>query len=246
MPPPLVARMSLLARLLNVFAVPGQVFTELRFLPATVSNWLVPAFLGAAVGLLSVWIMLSQPAIQRQFQEKQMQMIEERVKAGKMTPEERQIAERFTSPVVLKCFGGAGAVLGSFLSVLWWGLVLWLLAGRMLRVPVAFGKALEVAGLAMMINVLGGIVAILLLVNLGRPGATLSLALMVKDFDATRKSHLFAAAADAFSFWVVGVRAVGLAKLTDVPFLRAAWFVLTFWLLEQCFIVLSGLGQLAM
>jgi hypothetical protein len=238
--------MSLAARLLNVFAVPGEVFAELRTSPHAVSNWLLPAIFGAVIGLISALVMFSQPAIQKQFRERQTKLIEEREKSGKMMPQEREVAEKFTGPAVLKVVGGAGAVMGSFLSVLWWGFVLCWLARRMLRVQVPFAKTLEVAGLAAMINVLGGLVAILLMVNFGRIGATPSFALAIKDFDATRKGHLFAAAANVFSFWALGVRSVGLAKLTGASYLRTAWLVVTFWLLQECFLVLAGMGKLAM
>ena len=252
-PPPLPqfgpegqARMSLPARLLNVFAVPGQVFTDVRNAPVAVSNWLVPTMLAALVGLASVLTILSEPTVQKQFLAKQKQVIDDGVKSGRLTARDKETADRFMGPAVLKIFAGAGAVVGTFLSVFWWGFILWLLARKMLRVQVAFAKALEVAGLAMMINVLGGIVAMLLIINLKKIGATPSLALVVKDFDVTRKGHAFAAAANVFAFWVVGVRSVALAKLTDAPFLRTAWLVATFWVLEQCFFVVSGLGQLAM
>ena len=250
-PPPVIdpqkrPGMSLLARLLNVFAVPGEVFTELRFSPHRASNWLVPAALSAVVGLISVFALLSQPSIQQQFRDRQTRMIEDQIKAGKMTPQERSVAERFTGPAMLKAVGGAGAVAGSFLSVLWWGFVLWWLGRRMLRVQLAYGKTLEVAGLATMIDVLGGLVAMLLMINFGRVGAIPSLAMVVKDFEATRKSPLFAVIAYVFAFWVVGVRSIGLAKLTDVPYARAAWLVVTFWMLQQCLFAILGLGQLAM
>lgn len=237
--------MSLAARLLNVFAVPGQVFGELRNAPTATSNWLVPAFFSAIIGVIWVLVILSQPAIEKQLQEKQTQLLEERTKSGKLTPEERVIAERFTGPTVQKVFFGTGEVLRNFLSVVWWGFLLWFLARRMLRVQISFAKALEVAGLSMMINVLGGIVAMLLIVTVARTGTAPSIALVIKDFDATHRGPLFSVAANLFSFWVVGVRSVGLAKLTDAPFLRAAWLVLTCWVLEQCFLVVSGVGQLS-
>jgi hypothetical protein len=238
--------MSLPARLLNVFAVPGDVFGDLKTAPPAISNWLVPAIFGAVIGVISVFIILSQPAIQKQFQERQSKLIEEGAGAGKMTAQERTFAEKLTGPAVLKAVAAGGAVIGSFVSVLWWGFILWFLARRLLKVHVPFQKTLEVAGLAMMINVLGGIVATLLIVHLGGVGTAPSLALMVKDFDTTRKGHLFAAAANGFSFWVVGVRSIGLAKLAEVSYLRAAWVVVTFWVLEQFFFVITGLGQLAM
>ena len=254
-PPPLIEspperapqpRMSLAARLLNVFAIPGQVFAELKRSPSAVSNWLVPALLGAVMGVALALIILSQPAIQQRFRDRQTKLMEEASKAGKLTPEQQALFERLKSPQVLKGLGSAAAVVGSFGNVFWWGLVLWFLARTLFRTKVPFHKTLEVAGLAMMINLLGGIVAMLLIVNFGRAGATPSLALLVKDFDSTRKGHLFAAAANIFSVWVVGVRSIGLAKLAGVPYLRAAWAVFTFWVMEQSFLILSGLGQLAM
>jgi hypothetical protein len=238
--------MTLAARLLNVFAVPGEVFAELKTAPMAVSNWLVPGFFGALIGVLSVLILLSQPTIQQQFRDQQNKFIEQRVKSGQLTPQARRVVEWFGRPSVLKALGSASTAAASFGNVLWWGFALWLLARVLFRVQVRFSKTLEIAGLAMMINVLGGIVAMLLIVSFGRIGASTSLALVVKDFDATRKGYLFAVAANVFSVWVVGVRSIGLAKLTGVPYLRAAWAVFTFWVLEQSLLIMIGAGKLGM
>ena len=71
---------------------------------------------------------------------------------------------------------------------------------------------------------------------------------MVADFDVARKSPLLLGAANLFSFWLVGVLSVGLAKLAGVPFLRAAWFVFAVWVIqESCLMLLGGaLGQFAL
>ena len=45
-PPP---AMSLVGRLLNVFATPGDVFQEVKAAPETAANWLVPALILIAV-----------------------------------------------------------------------------------------------------------------------------------------------------------------------------------------------------
>jgi hypothetical protein len=245
-PAPEVPRMSLAAKLLNVFAVPGEVFNDVKRTPPMLSNWVVPVLLAALVGAVSVVLLLSQPSIQKQFQERQRKFIEQADQGRKLTPQEQQMVETLTGPTMLKLFGAAGAVASSFISLLWWGFCLYLIARRMLRVPVGFGKALEVAGLAMMIDVLYGLVAVLLIVKLDKVGATSSLALIIKDFDAARKGHLFAVAANIFAFWVIGVRSVGLAKLADVSYLRAAWLVISFWFLQQLLLVMTGVAQLAM
>jgi hypothetical protein len=183
--------------------------------------------------------------VQKQLQNSQSALLEKAAKAGHLTESDRLAAKKFTGPTVMRILGIAGAVAGSFGSVLWWGFILWFLARALLKVPLAFSKTLEVAGLSMMINVLGGMVALLLLTQLGRVETAPSFAFQVKDLDLARKSPLFAAATSLFAFWVVGVRSVGLAKLADVPYLRAAWLVVGCWILEQSLLVLTGLGQLA-
>jgi hypothetical protein len=238
-------KMSLAARLLNIFAVPGEVFNEIKTSPAALSNWLVPAFLAAIVGAISVLVVLSQPAVQKQLQERQTALLEKAAQAGKLSEQERQAAQKFPGPAAVKAFGITGAVAGSFINVMWWGALLWFLSRTLLKVPVPFSKTLEVAGLSMMVNVLGGIVALLLITQVGGGDTGSSLAVAVKDFESARKSHVFGIATTVFAFWVVGVRSVGLARLADVPYLRAAWLVLACWMLEQSLLVITGLGQLA-
>ena len=242
--------MSLPARLLNVFAVPGEVFSEIKASPPSTGNWLVPTFCSILVGVISVFIIFSQPTIVQQIREQQAKALDQAVKAGKMTQAQADQAlpmmEKFTGPTMLKIFGSVVIVAASFIHVTWWAFVLWLLSRWLLKVSISYPKALEVVGLAMMIAVLGAIVGMLLIVNLGRMGATPSLALVVNDFDATRKSHLFLGAANVFYFWQAAVTAVGLAKLAEVPFIRAAWLVLTYWLLQESLLIMIGMGQFAL
>ena len=248
-PAPKPPTTSLGARLLNVFAVPGDVFDEVKASPGATANWLVPALLLALVGAISAVIIASQPAIQQQVREQQAKMLDKQVEAGKMTREQADktlaVAEKFTGPAMLKVLGSISAVFVSFARVFWWGFILWLLGRTLLKTPVVYPKTLEVAGLALMISVLGTVVTLLLTVNLGRMFATPSLALAVSDFDATRKSHLMLGTINVFSFWLVGVMSVGLARLSGASFMRAAFPVLAFWVLEQSFFILAGLGQFA-
>jgi hypothetical protein len=258
LPPPIGAqaesqkahRTSLAARLLNVFAVPGEVFEEVKTAPSSMMNWLAPTILLALVGALSAVVIFSQPAIQQKMREEQAKMVEKNVQAGKMTREQADqylsMVDKFVNPTVLKIASAAGAVFVSFIRVFWWALVLWLLGRFLLKAQFGFPKTLEMVGLAMMINVLGTVVTMLLIVNLAKLFATPSLALAIGDFDATRKSHLFAGAANVFAFWFIGVTSVGLTKLASVPFFRAAMLVFAFWVLQDSLFILSGLGQFAL
>ena len=62
-PPP---AMSLAARLLNVFAIPGEVFMGVKASRLSIGNWLVPALLSAVVGVVAAIVIVSQPVMQRQ------------------------------------------------------------------------------------------------------------------------------------------------------------------------------------
>ena len=241
---------SLAARLLNVFATPGEVFDEVKTTPSTPANWLVPTLLSAVVGVLASLLIFSQPAIVQQLHEQQAKAIDQQVKAGTMTQADADKAlpmiEKFTGPAMLKIFGSVGAVVGSFIRLFWWAFVLWLAAKLFLKVDLSYLKVAEAAGLATMISLLGGIVALLLTVNLGKLFSSPSLALAVSDFDAQKKSHLLLGAANVFSFWFIGVLSSGLSRLAGVPFGRAMFLVLTYWLFQELLLIFSGLGQMAL
>jgi hypothetical protein len=248
-PPP---AMSFAARLLNVFAIPGEVFETVRASRSCVWNWLLPSLLLALVGGFTIIVLFSQPSIQtqvRELGEQQAKALEQQVKAGKVTQAEANqamaVTRWFTDPATLKTLGGSAAVLFGVVRVFWWAFILWLVGRVFLKAQFGYPKALEVAGLALMISVLGGVVVLALTINLTKVFSTPGLALVAPDFEATRKSNLMLGAANVFSFWLVGVLAVGLARLARVPFLRAAWFVFALWVIQESLLglVAGALGQ---
>ncbi len=237
---------------MNVFAVPGDVFEEVRATRHLVSNWLMPALLLGIVGALSAFLIFSQPAIHQQLREKQEQALQAQVKAGKLKQADAdralELVDKVMGPATLKLLASAGAVIAGFARVLWWGLILVLLARWFFKARIPYPKALEVAGLALMIAVLGQIVTLLLTVNFSNLAATPSLALAVEKFDNTRRAHLVLGAMNVFSFWLIGVLACGLGRLTGSPWGRAVFVVLGFWLLQETLLILIGgnIGQMAL
>ena len=247
--------MSLAARLLNVFAVPGEVFAEVKASRVSIGNWLVPALLSVLVAVLAANVMVSQPAVQRKLHdltEKQAKTLEQQVKAGKLKQADADsvltLFRTVTKPDTLKVLASAAVAVVGVARVFWWAFILWFLGRWFLKVRFGYLKALEVAGLGLMIGVLGTVVTLLLMVNLPSLFATSNLASAISDFEASRKSLLLLLAANVFAFWLIGVLSVGLARLAGVPFLRAAWFVFAAWLIqESCFMFLVGvLGQFAL
>jgi len=244
-PPP----MSLIARLMNIFAGPGEVFDDIKATSPAASNWLVPALLFALVGVIACIVIFSQPAIVQQIHDQQAKKMDEMVKAGKMSQADADkataMAEKFTGPTMLMIFGSVGSIIMSFVRLLWWGLLLWLV-GKILKKPFGYVKAMEIFGLASMVTVLSAVVGILLAVMLGRMIATPSLMLLLKDFDVTRKTHLLLGTVNLFYFWQVGVVSVGVAKVTGVTFMRALPFVIICYAFTELLLIYTGMGQFAL
>src|ERR1035438_1533783 len=82
-PPP---AMSLAARLLNVFAIPGEVFEVVKASRVSIANWLLPMLLSGVVLALMAVVVVSQPAMQKQMHERfeqQVKSLQQEVSAGK-------------------------------------------------------------------------------------------------------------------------------------------------------------------
>lgn len=238
---------SLASRLLNVIAAPGDVFTEIKSAPTQVANWLVPVLLFAVVGIISVCIMFSQPAIRQTIHDQQVKALDKQVQQGKMTQAQEdqalQVMDKFMGPTMLAVFGSIGMVMTSFISVFWWALVLWLLGRWLLKAHFGYLKAVEVAGLSSLIISLGMVIGTPLCVIFGRLNAGPSLALLVSDFDLSNRVHLLLGAANAIYFWHTVVLAVGLAKLSGASTARAALVVFTYWVLIELLLIAVGLGS---
>ncbi len=104
-------------------------------------------------------------------------------------------------------------------------------------------KAVEVVGLANMIGVLDVIVKTLLIVGLGNLYASPSLVLLVKEFDPQNPVHSLLAVVNVMTFWLLAVRAIGLARLSGASVAKAALWVFGIWAAYTGLLV--GLGALA-
>ena len=238
---------SLAGRLLNVIAAPGDVFTEIKAAPPSISNWLVPVLIFAVVGVISVSIMFAQPAIRQTVRDQQVKALDKQVQQGKMTQAQEdqalQVMDKFMGPTMLAVFGSFGAIANSFISVFWWALVLWLCGRWLLKARFDYLKAVEVAGLSSIIVALGMVIGTLLCVIFGRLNAGPSLALLVSDFDLSNRVHLLLGAANAIYFWHTAVLAIGLAKVSGASTARAMLVVFAYWVLIELLLIAAGLGQ---
>jgi hypothetical protein len=243
-PPPPCAS-SLAARLFNVFATPGDVFEEVAASAPCHANWLTPVFLVCLAGLVSVFVIFSQETIIQQLRAQQEQALEKKLQH--LPKEQREQAkatiEKFTSPALLKGFGAAGAVVGSFAWVLATALFVWLAGRFVFKADFPFLKSIEVCGLASMIGLLGVIVGTLLIVGKGQMMASLSPALLISDFTPANPVHQSLAACNVITFWHIAVLAIGLAKLSRASVIKTLPCLFIPWAIFKFGLIWLGIGQ---
>jgi hypothetical protein len=249
-PEPASEPMPVLARMMNVFAVPGEVFANVKHSPNSPASWLLPILVASVVGMVAAVILFSQETIIHEVREAQAKAMQQQVEKGTLTQaqadEAMTMIEKFSSPTIMKISGSVGAIVVSFVRVFWWAFALWLLALLLLRVRMPYLKVLEVTGLASLIGTLGILVKLLLQINLGRTSATPSLALAVTEFDPSNKLHLVLGAVNLVQIWMVVVMGVGLARLTNIPLTRAILLVVAFYFLQTSALIMLGAGMAMM
>jgi hypothetical protein len=224
--------MSLAGRLLNVFAAPGEVFDGVKAAGLSNANWLLPAVLLIVASWISAFLIFSQPAIRQQVSAMTNQAIDRMVEKGKL-PADRAEQARQTSekmPGMSDTLGAAvGPVFTALVTPFWWGQVLWL-GGKVLKGDFSCMKAVEAAGLANMILVLGVLVRTLLVLLTGNLFASPGLGLFVlKDFDPQNVVHSLLSVVNVMVLWLLLVRAIGLARLRSASVGKAAVWVFGIW-----------------
>ena len=224
--------MSLAGRLFNVFATPGEVFESIRGTRVSTANWLVPALVLIAVSWIGVWLVFSQDSIQQQLRELTDQAIEKSIQKKHLSDEQaeqaRAVGAKFAG-VGQKISGFAAPVFAGLAIPFWWGLIIWLVGTKALKGDFSYMKGVEVAGLGGMIGVLDSIIRLLLILIMGNLFASPSLTLFVKQFDPQNPVHSLLAAVNVMTFWVLAVRAIGLARLSGASLGKAAAWVFGIW-----------------
>ena len=230
------------ARLVNVFVAPGEVFEAVKAGPSSTANWLVPVLLMCLVGIVATFVVFSQPSIMQQMKEQQARGLEKRLE--KLPKEQRdqirEIAEKWTSPALIKTVGSAGAVVRSFGWLFFMAVIVWLLGARLFKGSFTYMQAVEVCGLAGMISVLGGVIWMLLAVVMGSPLATPGPVLLVGEISPSNLGHLLLSGLNVVTIWYVGVLAIGLAKLSGASAAKAVVWLYSLWILGSSGLIVAG------
>ncbi len=229
---------SIFSRMMNVFAAPGETFDGIRHSPPDTGNWLMPAILLMIVGWIGSFLILSQPEIMQQIHAMAEQGLQQQIDAGKLTEAQAEGAREQAhkmAEIGSKVSGVLGAPLVAFATPFWWGLLLWLLGGKLLKGGFSFMKAVEVAGLSSMILVLESVVKTLLILATGNLFAGPGPVLFIEEFNQQNVVHGILAKLSIITFWVLAVRSIGISRLGAGSFAKCAGVVFGFWALWQAF-----------
>jgi hypothetical protein len=229
---------SLIGRMANVFAAPGEVFDEIKLRPVVAANWVVPMILSIVIGWISAGLIFSQDFTRQQMgdaQEAAMRKPLEKLKSsGKLNDSQMEQAleqNKKIAYIAVVIGGVAGVPFGMAISLFLGGAILWLVGTKALKGQFPFLKGVEVLGLASLISILGGIVKTLLVLVKGSIFASPSLALLLKDTNPTDPSFSLLSLANVFSLWYLSVASIGLARIAGASVARAAAWVFGIWII---------------
>jgi len=241
-------QLSLAGRLLNVFAAPGEVFDDIKAAPHRVANWLTPALLLIVLSWISGWLIFSQPSVQQQLSDISNKAIDKQVEKGKLTSAQadqaRTAAEKFGS-IGYKVSAVVAPVFVAFMTPFWGGLILWLVGSFALKAPFPYMKAVEIAGLVNMILLLDVIVRTSLVLITGNIFSTLSLALLVKDFDPQNTVHSLLSVVNVMTLWILALRSIGLARFTGVSVAKSVVWIFGIWIVLTGILIAFGAAMRA-
>jgi hypothetical protein len=236
---------SLAGRLLNIFAAPGEVFDSIKNTAVAHSNWVAPAMILLVVGWIGGALVFSQESVKQQIRDTSERAIEKQIAKQHMPEAQaeqvRQAAGKYSTigPII-----GAAMVpiFTAFATPFLAGFFLWLIAKYALKSTLPYMKAVEVVGLAAMISVLEAIVRTLVIILTGNMYASFSPFLLIKDFNPENTLHSLVAFANPLIFWLLCVRAIGIAKVTGSSVTKAACWVFGVWLAYSGFFWALGWG----
>jgi hypothetical protein len=237
--------MSLTARMFNILAAPGEVFESVRNAGVSTASWLTPAVVFLLVSWLGAVVILSQDSIQQQVRDITAMGLDAQVQKGTKTREqaesERPMAEKVVRTVTIST-SIIIPLMMAFGTPFFGGLIVWLAGNKLWKADFSYMKAVEIAGLAATVNILGEIVRILLVIMQGNMMAVPSPAILFKDLNPQSGTYAVLSALNVFVLWHLVVRSIGLAKLSNVSFAKAAVIVFGVWIAITGFFL--GLGQL--
>ncbi len=238
---------SLISRLFNIFATPGEVFEEMKASPVAFTNWLVPLAILCVAAIISTIAIFSQPAVVHQMREQQDKVFEQQIAKGKMSQQQadqiRAMAEKFSSPAFLMISGIMARVIGYTVWLFMAAMGVWIFATYVFKAPCDYLKAVEITAMCCMIDVVGVVIVTLLIIAKGSVQVSLTPVLFMTHFDPSNLNHALLSLLNVTTLWYLAVLSIGLQKLGNTTYGRAAACVYGVWAIISTGLVVAGVAM---
>ena len=227
---------------MNVFSAPGDAFANLDTAESKPLHWILPLIISIAAIIIMTIIGFSNQSLKSQRLEATRITLEQRVTQGKMTQEQfdRTMEGMEKGGGIILAVSVVAITIMLCLFFFISALLLWLGSKFVLKLPVGYGKILELSGIATWISVLGIFLQMLMMIGLdsiyAQPNAAI---FFYQNFDITNSVHKTLAALNIFSIWQTIVIGIGLQQWSKKSLLLpmivsfAVWLLitgLTFWM----------------
>ncbi len=230
-------QLSISDAITGVLTSPGETFNTIVNTKKK-NYWIIPVLLSIVIGVVVTFIFFRDAQLMSGIMDKQKAQLEksmdERVKSGKMSPEQSkqaiEQAEKFMDPksVFFQIIGYGGAAIVPFLMLFVLSLI-YLLLLKVFKADVDFGNLLNVVGLPMIITIIGSIISLVLSILLGTV-STLSPALILNEGIVGSKMAEFLAKIDLITIWYYIAVAVGLSKVSRISSGKSYGVVFGVWI----------------
>jgi hypothetical protein len=242
---PLPPAPSIGSAIVNVFAAPAEVYTNLHTTESKPTLWILPLIVCIAAVLVTLVIGFSNQDLKSQRLEATRITLEQRVTDGKMTQEQLDRTMEGMEKgggVILAIQLVAVTIVFSIIFFLS-ALLLWLGSKTILKLPVGYEKILELSGIATWIGVLGIFIQMLMMIGLNSIFAQPNAAIFFyQSFDITNSTHKALATLNFFSIWQTIVIGIGLQKWSNKSYTLPMIVSFVVWLLIVGLTLLLGLG----
>jgi hypothetical protein len=181
------------------------------------------------VGWICSGIILSQESFRHQVSDLVEKNIQKQIESSHMSEQQADTARKI-GEISWKVNVAVGPAIVAFATPFIWGFFLWLVGRKAFKAPLPYMKAVEIVGLATTIGILEAVVKTLLIFVTANIMASTTLAMFVKDFNPQNPMHGLFAIVNVMTFWVLTVRAIGLARFTNASTGRAIAWVFGIWI----------------
>ena len=238
---------SVVDRMIALIHEPAILFRQMTHVKPLPRNWVVPPLAALLVAMLTTSVLFLRPDVAEDIKRMQRLGLYQQVEAGELTPAElsdalRVVEERGNTLALIP----QAIVLPLYMiaTVAWWALILWIAADLLGGRGLDYYRALELSGLVMTIDILKYLVFAIASTWMGRI-AVPNAAILISQFDATKKLHLLIGSLDPFNCWKVVLLGLGVASCSGVSRLKSIACLVGILLLLNLALVALGLGELA-